>query len=158
MLCMTNMNIIESKNIPYYLFNHDNWNEINDDIKAVFFKTDIQVELNNIPSFITHIKLYDIGYTPNLDYLSNTIKHLSLQLCFINGNLTNLPNSLSYLELLNCSNDEVNYIKPEDLDNIPDSIEVLCIDNNVIKLNKFPKNLPYISHKIFKKNLIPSSL
>lgn len=129
------INIIESKYINY------NSTKNNCDIKSktLFLVGEEIVKFESgIPELITHLKIKNYDNSTQyriLDYLPNTITHLTLYECEIND-LDNLPNSIKYLEITQCFNN--NEIK---LNNLPNSIEVLKIDECVKKINKFPKKL-----------------
>jgi hypothetical protein len=146
------INLIESKYIKYDLYEKYD-NIYDEELKTLSINCDDFMELNNnFPETITHLRIYGDNNisTLNLDYLPNTITHLTLncEIC----NLDNLPNSIEYLEITKCynKNDNIN------LDNIPNSIRTLKIDDYCVKeLNKFPTKLnkiyfdypPRLNHK-----------
>lgn len=138
-----NINLIESKYISYHKYNlkYDIYDE---KIKTLYLGSDYfefnEFE-NNIPETITHLKIF--GYNNEcqyriLDMLPNSIKHLTLIGCEI-INLDNLPNSIKYLEINGCYNTNNSLI----LNNIPNSVEVLKIDEEIKELI-FPFNLKKI--------------
>jgi hypothetical protein len=94
--------------------------------------------INNLPIGLKKIKL-GLKFNQSLNLLPASLEELKLLTHYFNYPLYNLPLNLKSLEIYQ-------FIIDIDLNVLPDSIEKLTINGNVInKIYKFPKNLKKLS-------------